>query len=1474
MPNANANGSVVEISQLSLPKGGGAISGNSGSHANVGPTGAAAFNIPLGVCGGRGLAPELSLNYSSSGGNGCFGMGWQCTGVSIRRQTRLGVPRYDAQDIFIGPEGEALLPALNDAGQPDTFSSSSLLGVTLPGNFGVTRYTSRVISGFSLYEYWAPVAGVQASPFWLIRSTDGQSHLLGFRRGARLQSLDAPDAIAVWYLEESLSLSGEHIVYEYRHEDEAGCALTESSTHPKATQCYLSRVMYGNLTPFIGFMVSGQTMPAAREWLFWVVFDYAERSTDLSTVPAFEAIPADWSLRLDCFSNYEFGFEVRTRRLCHQILTFHRTDLLAGGDDQTCHLISRYIFDYEADSCATTLTAYQHVAHEPDGTVHSLPPAEFDYARLSDAPSPLWIKREDLDAFNLSQPYQMVDLLGEGIAGILFQDKGAWWYREPLRDSNSSAEDSICYGQPFKLPSLPGPQQYAMLTDLNADGRLDWLVTAPGCRGYFTLNPDKSWNRFIPLGVFPTEFHHPGAMLTDLLGSGRQDLVLIGPRSVRIWASADKGVWGPVTDTQQLSDVLLPVAGRDERRLIAFSDVLGSGQQHLVEVSAQGVRYWPNLGNGKFGSAIDIPGFQIAANEFSPGRVYLADIDGSGTTDLLYLQKDGIAIYFNQSGNRFAEPRLVLPPDGQPLDTFCHLNISDVQGLGVASLLLTRLSATPRHWCCQLVQEKPLLLNVTNNNMGAHCALHYRSSAQSWLDEKAERLQEGKQSVSHLPFPIHTLCKTVTTDEITGNTLVSETRYRHGIWDGRQREFRGFGYLEQLDTHSSAIATAELYTAPSLIKRWYFSGVVERDHELAQNFWSGDSQAFARQPERFTEYDRVRADDTLLSHMTYDESYWLHRCLKGQLLRSEVFEFDTHSALSGLSPYTVSEFRYQVRRVPTQLDDQPAGFCYALESRQYNYEQIADDPVCTQTVQLKTDAFGATLQSISLTYPRRPKPVSSPYPNTFPAVVFEQSYDPQQAVSFLTLQRASWHHLTTGPDRVLGLPDGQRTDCFTLTADRVPVQGFTAEYLESTGSPLSDMTGAEFAGQQKVVYSTGDPQAIIDVPLPLGFVAYRETTVFDENVLQAFDDAFTSAQITEHLSAAGYQPVPLLFNTASQADVWAARTDLTWYGAAATFHRPVMHSHSPLIGKTRIQWDRYYCVVTQVTDAAGLTTRAEYDYRFLLPYLITDSNDNQQYVAFDPFARITQSRFWGTEDGERAGYSTPVEKPFIPPRNVTEALELGPQVPVATCYIPVAHCWMPKMAEATPREGILSMIRRWKKIHPGEQLEIQASDRLPPHVISLQSDRYDNDLHQQVHLRVRFNDGFGRVLQTSVRHSAGEAFSRTSVGGLAVDESGNIISDTVSVRWAVSGRTEYDNKGQPVRTWQPFYLDDWRWVADDSSRSRMYVDMHLYDALGREYRTITAAGWERKKQYFAWFTVVEDENDTAQDVLQASRSAQ
>ncbi|MBN6345133.1 toxin TcdB middle/N-terminal domain-containing protein, partial [Escherichia coli] len=151
-----------------------------------------------------------------------------------------------------------------------------------------------------------------------------------------------------------------------------------------------------------------------------------------------------------------------------------------------------------------------------------------------------------------------------------------------------------------------------------------------------------------------------------------------------------------------------------------------------------------HLGEGRFSTPMTIPGFSADRLKFNPNQFYLADLDGSGTTDIIYAQSTHLEVYFNQSGNQFVRGDDIALPKGVRFDNQCQLQVADIQGLGVASILLTKAYPTPQHWVLSLQNKKPWLLTSINNNMGLIQNLHYRSSAQYWLDEKSTRQQQNK----------------------------------------------------------------------------------------------------------------------------------------------------------------------------------------------------------------------------------------------------------------------------------------------------------------------------------------------------------------------------------------------------------------------------------------------------------------------------------------------------------------------------------------------------------------------------------------------------------------------------------------------------------------------------------------------------------------------------------------------------------
>ena len=111
---------------------------------------------------------------------------------------------------------------------------------------------------------------------------------------------------------------------------------------------------------------------------------------------------------------------------------------------------------------------------------------------------------------------------------------------------------------------------------------------------------------------------------------------------------------------------------------IFLADMSGDGLTDIVRVRNGEICYWPNLGYGRFGAKVTMdraPRFD-REDAFDPKRIRLADIDGSGTADILYVGRDGVRVWFNQSGNACSAPTLLAVfPAADALHSRCRPSI-------------------------------------------------------------------------------------------------------------------------------------------------------------------------------------------------------------------------------------------------------------------------------------------------------------------------------------------------------------------------------------------------------------------------------------------------------------------------------------------------------------------------------------------------------------------------------------------------------------------------------------------------------------------------------------------------------------------------------------------------------------------------------------------------------------------------------
>ncbi|WP_341270824.1 toxin TcdB middle/C-terminal domain-containing protein [Morganella morganii] len=1026
------------------------------------------------------------------------------------------------------------------------------------------------------------------------------------------------------------------------------------------------------------------------------------------------------------------------------------------------------------------------------------------------------------------------------------------------------------------MPDIPALDKHTLLIDLDGDGRLEWVVIHQRANGYYPQdkNNAEQWLRFSSLSGLPTEFHYPAAQLIDFTGKGLYDLVVIGPKSVRLYPSDRKG-WKAGTIIKQPDGVTLPVLSGDERSFTGFSDLPGTGQQHLVRINMDGVYYWPNKGNGYFGHPVHIPGF-IPGEHFDPANLYLADIDGNGSANIIYAHSDYLDIYINQSGNRFSKPVKLPLPEGVRYDHTCELQFADIQGNGVDCMILIRPLPELRHWLFEFSTKKPWLLSEVNNNMGMNYALNYRSSAQFWLDEKAAS-EHQKTPVCYLPFLVHCVWKTETKDEITGNTLTSTVNYRHGAWDGSEREFRGFGYVEITDSLLTENEEGKPETTvPKQTRSWFATGIESLDKRFPGEYWNEDKAAFPGFAPRFTQ-NYGDKETECKDDCKGAANYWLRRGLKGQLLRQEVYGIDK-SKLSAV-PYEVTEQRIAVR-LAEKRGCYPVVRPSVIEHRHYLYEQFAIDPKCTQTVILSSDQYGLPLKQITISYPRRKRDIN-PYQSIESLLesTWVSGYDLQQEKLRFVLQKNSYYVLDNHGNgiRQLAIADAQRQDTAEFDRNELPQDGYSLESLLQKDSLSNKPKQFEFSGQTRVAYlNKSGKSGLLSPDFPVR-VAYMEHAEFDVNHLKEMKDYFPEGSVEKLLSSGGYIETKYAFPEKDKKEeiIYAAQRDITKYGTQEQFYKPMSYRATNLTEFNKLKWDKYFCVVVKYTDSAGGITKPEYNFKYLSPVKITDINNNVSSLTYNGTGQVASVRFSGTEQGKKTGYS---DTALTIPDSIADALSLTTRLPVSELFLYEPNSWMLKVSpefmapeysdiisklqndNIITEDGYVSAFSRYRinednrcliktVIIPGEK-------RLPPHVLQLKTDRYDNDNAQQIRQKVTFFDGLSRQLQTSVRVESDNTVIRNGKGSHSPKKHNS------DFRWSVTGRKEYNNKGFIIREYQPYFINDWKYDVDFISGNERWSDTNYYDPLGRLIKVVTAKGYLRNTIYTPWFIAQEDENDT------------
>jgi RHS repeat-associated protein len=1481
--SAPAEKSTGPLPSLDLPKGGGAIRGI-GEKFGVNPaTGAGSTTVPLPSSPGRaGFGPELSIAYDSGSGNGLFGFGWTLSLPSITRKTDKGLPRYldlGESDVFLISGAEDLVPILDDAGK-----IISLPRAVHKVDYTIRPYRPRIEGLFTRIERWTEVStGIS---HWRTITKDNVTTIFGLDEKCRIADPQDAQRVFSYLIQLTYDDKGNATEYEYWQEDSAGintAAANEAnrSVKSRGSQRYLKYIRYGNATPyFTDWSAGGDPVALPAQWHFQVVFDYGDHAPD---APA-PAKDRPWTLRPDPFSHYRGGFEVGTYRRVRRVLLFHNFP-----DEATCGadcLVRSTDFVYSDETTpadprnpiytfleSSTQTGYRRAGAGYQRS--SVPPLEFFYSQPEVQPDVFTLTDDDSrsnapEGLDGSR-FQFVDLNGDGLSGILRDDDGSWSYKRNLSPLNTTLVNGeqlsrAQFGPVESVATLPVPGRLGsgqQFLDITGDGRLDLAMLDAPLPGYFERTSDDDWQPLKAFRVLPRiNWSEPNLRFVDLTGDGLADVLITEDDVFTFYPSLGADGFGEAErviaaiDEEQGPHVVFA----DGTQTVSLADMSGDGLRDMVRVRNGDVCYWPNLGYGHFGAkvALDCAPRFTDEESFDARRVRLADIDGSGTTDLIYVGPDGVQVCFNRSGNSFAAPhRLAVFPGADDLSS---VQVMDLLGNGTACLVwsspLPGEVNRPLLYVDLMGSQKPHLMVRTRNNLGAETRLSYAPSTRFYLEDE----RAGRPWVTKLPFPVHVVERVETYDWVGRSRFVSRYAYHHGYFDGYEREFRGFGMMEQRDTDEHRDDTlfpdvetsnedAASFNPPILTRKWIHTGAFVEAGIVSQQY---REEYWAEQAMSAADREALLIPDTVLNpDLTPDEMREAYRALKGSILRIEVYAEDGTAAAQ--NPYTVTEQNFTVTLVQPFGPNRHSVFrTNAREAATYQYERAANDPRVTHECTLEIDEFGNVLRSVSVGYPRRTG-YPEPAPDLTPAYRAMLQHD-----------QTRLHISATGHQYTKQLNAPEDKTLFDSYRAPMAAETITAELTGATPAgpifrfkELDDLYKSLWTGAHDIPYENIDP-ADVDGAGPAPVLSRRivkcSRTLYRSNDMASllplltaeslalpgatYRLAFTTSLITRiygnrvtastfteggYVQLAGQSdwwiPSPRIFFSQGDADTPPQEVA----AAQAHFFQP-RRVIDPFGAISRVDYDVYDLLPSTATDAVGNVSMVLNDYRVLHPHRLIDSNQNFSDVSFDNLGQVV-----GTAVAGKAGEGDSLIG-FVP--DLTDAQ-------IAAIRANPLNNPSAILGNATTRV-VYDLFAYFRT------RDLPVPDA--PLVYTLTRETHVSDLaggQTKYHHELAYSDGFGREAQRKVQAEPGPD----------------------GARWTGSGWTIFNNKGKPVRQYEPFFsathLFEFNRLAGVST-------VLLYDSVDRVVATLHPDQRFEKTIFNAWRQEIWDSNDT---VLIADPSA-
>ncbi len=753
--------------------------------------GAASFSIPIQVLPGRlGVAPSVTLSYSSMGGNGFLGMGWNLDMGSIQCRTKDGLPAYPCTEFIFSKGG----------------STSDLILKT--GN----EYQAKIEDGSFIRFFFDTT-----SKIWTAYDKNGMVYTYGTASGlpqySRLDDTTG-QKIFKWALDKVTDTNGNYMTLSYYKD-------------PTNREIYLDQIDY-----------TGNT------------------NTGLTPTNQIKFIRDDGS-RPDATTNYLPRFAVKTSYRLSSIEV--RANI--GGSYQ---LSRKYVLNYTPSPSTDRSILSTVVLYGSDNT--AMPATLFDYQQgeLGLNPDEYWTAHP-APYSNYSGGFRMADVNGDGIADFVY---------DQAMDTNNAIRVMLGTGTNFlpaaiwsyRVNSYNNNCKGFRLADMNGDGLPDYVYDNNGIRVLLnTGNGSFRADDATALWGTRTKSYESGGggfRLADFNRDGLLDVIYENSRAIHVLTNTGSGLSADTIRgyrTQSMSDSsggfqMVDMNGdgmadyvydnNNNMRVMLSngtnfpSDVIWGLREHNYDNNFPGFKLADLNSDGLpdliYDSANSTAGIRALINtgtnllidtrwgdrqqhySLKSGGFQVVDMNSDGMADFIYdddsndirvMLNTGISFQTDDSTTIWGE-RLESYRDRSP-----GFKIADVTGDGISDIVYDSDSGGGNTHVLRGKGPFPDLISTVDNGIGGLFTVAYAPSS-----SPGERIHET------LPFVLQTVESiTAATIDADGQMQSSTTNYTYsgGFYDIEDREFRGFGFAQQINPDFS---TYETWHHQRDTGAWYWDG--------------------------------------------------------------------------------------------------------------------------------------------------------------------------------------------------------------------------------------------------------------------------------------------------------------------------------------------------------------------------------------------------------------------------------------------------------------------------------------------------------------------------------------------------------------------------------------------------------------------------------------------------------------------------